>query len=57
MYRTTPLRGAWARKKPGCYHDGRFADLGEVIDHYAGVLELQLTSAEKSDLVQYLLSL
>jgi hypothetical protein len=57
MYRTTPLRGVWARGKPGYYHDGRFPDLPAVIDHYARVLKLELTSAEKTDLVQYLLSL
>ncbi len=41
----------------GFYHDGRFATLSEVIEHYNSVKGLALTSQEKSDLVQYLLSL
>jgi mono/diheme cytochrome c family protein len=57
MYRTTPLRGVWARGKPGYYHDGRFPNLEAVVDHYSEVFDYTLTSGEKSDLVQYLLSL
>src|SRR3954469_2145145 len=34
MYRTTPLRGLAQRSKGGYYHDGRFATLGAVVDHY-----------------------
>lgn len=56
-YRTTPLKGAWARSKGGYYHDGRFADLSKVVDHYDGHLKLQLSDDEKSDLVEYLKSL
>lgn len=56
-YRTAPLRGLWARTKGGFYHDGRFADLGEVIDHYAPVLGFTLTAAERSDLIEYLKSI
>jgi hypothetical protein len=41
----------------GFYHDGRFATLNDVIDHYDSCLSLGLTAAEKSDLSQYLLSL
>jgi hypothetical protein len=57
MYRTTPLRGLFARAKGGFYHDGRFADLPAVVAHYDKVLALALTDAEKGDLVQYLKSL
>src|SRR6184192_2984698 len=33
-YRTTPLGGLFVRAKGGFYHDGRFATVGDVIDHY-----------------------
>jgi putative membrane-bound dehydrogenase-like protein len=56
-YRTTPLRGLWTHTKGGFYHDGRFATLREVIDHYDGHLGLGLTESEKGDLEEYLLSL
>jgi mono/diheme cytochrome c family protein len=57
-YRTTPLRGLFTREKGGFYHDGRFATLDAVVDHYAGVLALEpLTDAEHADLVQFLKSL
>jgi len=56
-YRTAPLKGLWARQKGGFYHDGRFATLGDVVNHYDSVLKLGLSAAEKKDLVQYLLSL
>jgi hypothetical protein len=53
-YRTTPLRGLWARAKGGFYHDGRYQTLGSVVDHYNSCLGLSLTTRERSDLVQYL---
>jgi hypothetical protein len=56
-YRTTPLRGAWARATGGYYHDGRFADLAAVVLHYDEHLELGLTAEEQADLVEYLKSL
>jgi cytochrome c peroxidase len=56
-YRTTPLRGLFARAKGGYYHDGRFADLNAVVDHYDSTRHLQLSAQEKGDLVQYLKSL
>ena len=43
--------------KGGFYHDGRFATLGDVIEHYDRVLQLRLTEREKADLVEYLKSL
>ena len=56
-YRTTPLRGLFTRAKGGFYHDGRFANLAEVVEHYNGHLGLQLTDREKVDLIEYLKSL
>lgn len=57
FYRTSPLRGLWTHQKGGFYHDGRFANLGEVVEHYDQLFKLGLTAEEKSDLVQFLLSL
>jgi len=56
-YRTTPLGGLFARTKGGFYHDGQFATLAEVINHYDTHLKTSLTTSEKEDLVQYLKSL
>jgi len=56
-YRTSPLKGLWTHQKDGFYHDGRFATLRDVVDHYDGFFRLGLTDQEKRDLVQYLLSL
>jgi hypothetical protein len=56
-YRTAPLKGLWAHQKGGFYHDGRFAGLPEVVNHYNQFKPLNLSEAEKRDLVQYLLSL
>jgi len=56
-YRTAPLRGLWSHQKGGFYHDGRFATLMDVIDHYDSFFKLGLTNQERDDLVQHLLSL
>ena len=56
-YRTTPLGGLFARAKGGFYHDGRFATLNEVVDHYDNHLGTHLSAGEKHDLVEYLKSL
>src|SRR6266446_4120091 len=56
-YRTTPLRGLWARAKGGFYHDGRFATMADVVTHYDTSMTLGLTAGQKSDLVEYLKSL
>jgi hypothetical protein len=56
-YRTTPLKGLWTHQKGGFYHDGRFATLRAVVDHYATVFGLTLSPAEKTQLVEYLKSL
>ncbi|WP_373414710.1 hypothetical protein [Ensifer aridi] len=59
-YRTAPLRALWDMEKVhkgGFYHDGRFASLGDVVDHYDRHLELKLTDQEKSELIEYLKSI
>jgi hypothetical protein len=56
-YRTTPLKGLWSHTRGGFFHDGRFATLEQVVEHYDAFFALGLTLQEKSDLVQYLLSL
>jgi len=56
-YRTSPLKGLWTHQKGGFYHDGRFATLRDVIEHYNSFLGINLTDQQKSDLVEYLKSL
>jgi hypothetical protein len=57
MYRTTPLGGLFTRTKGGFYHDGQFATLRDVINHYNDHRSLNLTAAEKRDLEEFLKSL
>ena len=57
MYRTAPLAGLWTHQKGGFYHDGRFATLTAVIEHYDRNFRLGLTEAEKAELIEYLKSL
>jgi hypothetical protein len=56
-YRTSPLNGLWTHTKGGFYHDGRFATLLDVVNHYDAHFGLGLTNSQKSDLVEYLKSL
>jgi cytochrome c peroxidase len=56
-YRTAPLRGLWSHQKGGFYHDGRFATLRHVIDHYDTFKQLGLAEQQKSDVIEYLKSL
>jgi hypothetical protein len=56
-YRTTPLGGLFTRETGGFYHDGRFATLLDVVDHYDTTFSLALSASQKADLVQYLKSL
>jgi hypothetical protein len=56
-YRTSPLKGLWTHQKGGFYHDGRFATLGAVVDHYNTLFGLGLTDSERTELVEYLKSL
>jgi mono/diheme cytochrome c family protein len=56
-YRTPPLKGLWTHQKGGFYHDGRYATLREVVDHYGGLFPLGLAQQEINDLIEYLKSL
>jgi len=56
-YRTSPIGALSTHFKGGFYHDGRFADLNAVVDHYNTCMSLGLTDGQKSDLIQYLISL
>jgi hypothetical protein len=56
-YRTSPLAGLWTHTKGGFYHDGRFATLTDVVEHYNAVFSLGLSEQEVNDLVEYLKSL
>ena len=56
-YRTTPLAGLFTRQKGGFYHDGRYADLRAVVEHYNQALNLNLSEQAKKDLIEYLKSL
>jgi mono/diheme cytochrome c family protein len=54
-YRTTPLRGLWQHAP--YFHDGSAPDLLAVVNHYDRLFDLQLTDAQKADLVEFLKSL
>jgi cytochrome c peroxidase len=56
-YRTSPLKGLWTHQNGGFFHDGRFATLLDVVNHYNTCFNLGLSEQEKSDLVEYLKSL
>lgn len=56
-YRTAPLKGLWTHTTGGFYHDGRFATLREVVNHYDAHFGLGLNEQEKGDLIEYLTSL
>jgi hypothetical protein len=59
-YHTVPLRALWDTKKihkGGFYHDGRFATLADVVNHYDRHFGTRLSDQEKSDLVEYLKSI
>jgi len=59
-YVTTPLRALFDTEKlhkGGFYHDGRFATLSDVVDHYNSFLKLGLSDKQKSDLIEYLKSI
>jgi len=56
-YRTAPLRGLWTHTSGGFYHDGRYATLNDVVNHYNTHFALGLSGREKADLVEFLKSL
>jgi cytochrome c peroxidase len=47
----------FTKTKGGFYHDGRFATLNDVVNHYDNHLKTGLSAKEKQDLVEYLKSL
>ena len=66
VYKTMNLAGVFVREnglfmnpanKGRFYHDGRFATLLDVVNHYNTRFSLGLTAQEKNDLVEYLKSL
>lgn len=57
MYRTPPLKGLWAHPQGGFFHDGRFATLNDVVQHYNSFFGLGLNDQQIHDLVEYLMSL
>jgi hypothetical protein len=66
VYKTMNLAGVFIREnavfmnpanRGRYYHDGRFATLLDVVNHYNTRFSLGLTAQEKSDLVEYLKSL
>ena len=56
-YVTQGLKGLWSHAKGGFYHDGRFATMLDVVNHYNTCKKLNLAETEKNDLVEYLKSL
>jgi hypothetical protein len=54
MYRTAPLAGLWTHQKGGFYHDGRFAAILDVVNHYDDDFKLNLSNEQKNDLIEYL---
>lgn len=55
LYRTTPLRGLW--QHPPYFHDGSAPTLPDVVEHYNGHFELELTEEEKDALIEFLKTL
>jgi hypothetical protein len=51
-YRTTPLKGLWTHTTGGFYHDGRFATLDDVVQHYNSFFGLGLSDSQVHDLVE-----
>jgi Cytochrome c len=54
-YRTTPLRGLFQHAP--YFHDGSARDLPAVVEHYDRLFSLNLTRAQKADLIEFLKSL
>jgi hypothetical protein len=54
-YRTTPLRALFQHAL--YFHDGSAATLEAVVEHYVAQFGLNLSDAQKADLVQYLKSI
>jgi cytochrome c553 len=59
LYRTTPLRGLWhpPQLEGPYFHDGKAATLGDAVEHYVDLFDLELSNEQKRDLVEYLKTL
>jgi hypothetical protein len=66
LYKTMNLAGIFVRErglfmrpanKGRFYHDGRFATLMDVVNHYDTLMHLGLSTQEKQDVIEYLKSL
>jgi Cytochrome c len=59
QYRTTPLRGLWhaPQLKGPYFHDGSAPTLEAAVEHEGKVAKVNLTDAQKHDLVEYLKTL
>ena len=55
QWRTSPLAGVW--QHPPYFHDGSSPTLADLVERYDTQFHLSLTTQQKADLVQYLLSL
>ena len=55
QWRVTPLKGIW--QHPPYFHDGSAPTLGDVVARYDQERNLNLSTAEKGDLTEYLKSL
>jgi len=51
------LKGLFTHQRGGFYHDGRYADLRAVVEHYNQALNLNLSEQAKRELIEYLKSL
>jgi hypothetical protein len=47
----------WTHTKRGFFHDGGFATLLDVVNHYDSYFKLGLNDRQKNDIVEYLKSL
>ena len=56
-YRTSPLAGRLYKRTRGFFHDGRFASLMDVVNHFDNFMKLGLSANDKADLVEYLKSI
>lgn len=46
------LAGLWAQQEGRLLHDGRFATLLDVVNHYDSEFDLKLSEAQKKDLIE-----
>ncbi|SRR6266849_8961193 len=57
---TTPLRALFNMQKihkDRFYHDGRFATMTDVVEHYDSLFKLNPSVEQKRDLIEYLKSI